>query len=597
MSSSVSAASELLYALQHGSPLPQALAAQLQGAAAASSPPVIYDFVPPLPPRAARPAASPTVVEASPAPLVVDSPPAEEQATTHRCSQCKQDRPLDEFPTRLTTLQPFLVCKSHAWYWTPAKRELHWAPEGISTMETVCREVGEVVSEQRTAGSWIVRGTAEDRNAIVTRVASVQNWVALPVAMRKSRASGPAPPPPHHYQLKTRGINAQAPTWRLVVTFHESQRKHVVAFKKDVGRKPGTWAKSSVAKTEEQAPTETSEQPQEEHESTSDPPRNQAVQQQQQQPHPQPQEGRRTGINPQHPAPRVDPTPPLQQPVQGQTDANAEASSSGHSSSSGSHRRSSSVTTSDHPPPKRTRRVEPSLLCLSPSLSRHSPLYSRSSSHTPRARPSTPLIAPRAAFAQLPSSNTRSTNDSSSDPPTSSSTPFYSSTFAPPPPTHNPPHRASSTRTPIQPLTLDELLASPYTDPPTIPLRQRTMQLNAAAYYAATSAARARSTSEGASSAGGGSANAGREREGQRGRAEPSSDIATMFDDGDVESEEEAMATDGGEEEESEEEDDDGDGGDWLTGLVKGELIGLGQASQEEIDELESGGEESGGEE
>lgn len=180
MSSSVAAASELLYALH---------AAQLQEANA-TTPPVVYDFVPPLPPRAAsRGAPSPQVVVDAPPPAAAsasNSPlPADEQAqaqgTTHRCSQCKQDRVLEEFPTRLTTLQPFLVCKSHLWYWTPAKRELHWAPEGISTMETVCSEVQEVVSGQRASASWIVKGIAEDRNAIVMRIAAVDGWVPLPV--------------------------------------------------------------------------------------------------------------------------------------------------------------------------------------------------------------------------------------------------------------------------------------------------------------------------------------------------------------------------------------------------------------------------------
>lgn len=171
-------ASELLYALQQSSTLPQAFAAQLQETA---SPPVVYDFVPPLPPRAAAPRSTASSSPFFPPPAP-DSPSSDEQQpTTHRCSQCKQDRDLDEFPTRLTTLQPFLVCKSHLWYWTPAKRELHWAPEGISTMETVCSEVQEVVSGRRAAGSWIVRGVAEDRNAIVTRIAAVQGWVPLPV--------------------------------------------------------------------------------------------------------------------------------------------------------------------------------------------------------------------------------------------------------------------------------------------------------------------------------------------------------------------------------------------------------------------------------
>lgn len=97
---------------------------------------------------------------------------------THRCSQCKQEKTLGHFPTRLTTLQPFLVCKSHLWYWTPEKKELHWAPESESSIDVVCDEVQLVLDGDKTSGSWIVSGTAEDRSAFVNRIAAVQGWVA-----------------------------------------------------------------------------------------------------------------------------------------------------------------------------------------------------------------------------------------------------------------------------------------------------------------------------------------------------------------------------------------------------------------------------------
>ena len=120
-------------------------------------------------------------VARSPAQSIAPSPAPEADGPTHRCSQCKQSKPLEMFPSRLTTLQPFLVCKSHSWYWTPQKRELHWAPETESTIDVVCREVEAVVDGSKATGSWIVRGVSEDRVAMVDRITALHSWVATPV--------------------------------------------------------------------------------------------------------------------------------------------------------------------------------------------------------------------------------------------------------------------------------------------------------------------------------------------------------------------------------------------------------------------------------
>ena len=115
------------------------------------------------------------------------------------------------------------------------------------------------------------------------------------------------------------------------------------------------------------------------------------------------------------------------------------------------------------------------------------------------------------------------------------------------------------------------------------------MQLNAAAYNASKGGAaiRGRATSEGAGHGGP-----------RRSASAENVDQATQHggqrrsrkDDG--EESEEADETDLEEDEEGSSEDDGADdGGDWLTGFVKGQLHGIGGASQEEVDELESGGE------
>lgn len=308
----------------------------------------------------------------------------------------------------------------------------------------------------------------------------------------------------------------------------------------------------------------------------------------------------------------------------GQTDVHAKASGSSSSHSSGfatngaAHHVNEILV--DYPAAKRPRRVEP--VAPASHLQRHlsnststmplgfaSPLPPPSTSQSILVHPPTPprttnfdsnLVAPRAAVAYLPSSNSNSGRSNSID-----ATSFYGS-FAPPPAAHlSTPtqHRPSHARSSIQPLTLDQLLASPYTDPPTIPLRQRTMQLNAAAYAMGQ---RGRSVSEGARSgsvappARDKSRSASREveREVESAGAAAANEGVMMGElEDEEEEEEEAVETGDEEEEEEEESEDDGgdDGGDWLTGFVKGQLGGVG-ASQEEVDELESGEEESGAE-
>lgn len=92
------------------------------------------------------------------------------------CSQCKQVSPLNAFPTRIATLLPYLVCKTHQWYWTEDKRTTYWAPDVESTVEEVC----DGLADQPDAG-WIVPGGQEERERLVYKITQTGGWSSTQV--------------------------------------------------------------------------------------------------------------------------------------------------------------------------------------------------------------------------------------------------------------------------------------------------------------------------------------------------------------------------------------------------------------------------------
>lgn len=419
--------------------------------------------------------------------------------------------------------------------------------------------------------------------------------------MRKSRANGPAPPTPFHYQIKSPDKHSTDRQWRLVVTLHEQLGKFVISFKEDVGRKAGSWAKRERREEQERmdaAAAKQKEQERKQREFFS------ALKASQDSLPPLPElpplPTSRSCVDP-HGVPPPHHPPNELQP--GQTDVFAEPSSS-RSTAVTHHNRASSAP--EFPPPKRVRRVEPSQLPPSRPLLPNPPPVAGPSTlgfappppplfappvllhppTPPRGADGRPVIAPRAAFAQLPPSFSHHTSTRRR-----SASPIFDPSRVPA--SHSQGRRSFPQNRTFEGLTLDQLLASPFLDPPTIPLQQRTMQLNAAAYNAARTGggARGRSVSEGVTSAAearASDAEAVDEPAARGGDAQGGDDGAERDGAGETDLED-------GEEESSEEEDDD-DGGDWLTGFVKGQLHGIGQGSQEEVDELESGGEGSEGE-
>lgn len=183
---STSSLDQLRSLLETEGALPQVLPPQLQQPQRVQPQPQVQQQQP----YSSRPAASgsgpivvgsPSVTSPAQQSVAGGTPAPEADVATHRCSQCKQSKPLEAFPTRLATLQPFLVCKSHAWYWTEEKQQLHWAPERESSINVVCEDVRRIAEGQKKAGSWIVMGGAEDRAAIVKRIAAIKQWNAVPM--------------------------------------------------------------------------------------------------------------------------------------------------------------------------------------------------------------------------------------------------------------------------------------------------------------------------------------------------------------------------------------------------------------------------------
>lgn len=219
------------------------------------------------------------------------------------------------------------------------------------------------------------------------------------------------------------------------------------------------------------------------------------------------------------------------------------------------------VSNNDPHTARKRRRVEPSLMqekTRSTSVGDHPSLTARAEMDRSN---DIPVTAPRANYVHFTSSQPRVRAQVG---------------------TQHRSHAVYHQRPQAQPLTLTELLASPFLDPPTIPLHQRTMAMNAREYYASGSARR---SVQAASKAGDPHEplHSGNEEEEPR-------DALLREKHGD------AIVTDGEElysssdsEDSSDAGGDDDDDGDWLTGFVKGQLNGLGgeQGSQEEVDELE----------
>lgn len=92
------------------------------------------------------------------------------------CSQCKAARPESEFPIRITSLERYMVCKSHTWYWTAAVKAKNWAPETVSSLDEMLRDLDELESDSEGQRTWIVAGGQADELDMLDVIAARGNW-------------------------------------------------------------------------------------------------------------------------------------------------------------------------------------------------------------------------------------------------------------------------------------------------------------------------------------------------------------------------------------------------------------------------------------
>ncbi|GAA5868410.1 hypothetical protein JCM1840_006983 [Sporobolomyces johnsonii] len=460
------------------------------------------------PPASSLPSPFPTASTSLPAPVHPAYKPKTEPE--HRCSQCKRTKPASDFPIRLTNLQPYLVCLAHDWYWTEAKRALHWAPEEVWSVDQVCEEARKLKEgADGTENRYMVLGEAEDRAALVQRIAEAGGWKATSIAARASRAKVDPPPPPcYTYSFKPSPGNDR-PAFKLTLYFHQAAGKYTMTLRPDEkGQKaagpwsrPGRVRKDSKTQAKENggavsdsaAPPAKGKGKSRARESSSahsgspsldilvnaasavegdihvdtTPPAsplpsasNGAVR------FPHPPHARK----PPRPDPYVLPAPKVVVlPAPKSTFSRAE-------------RDAQQMPPPPVPPRKKARRVEPSL--VSPSVSSSGSTFPNGSNPNSTASAS----ASSAAFAAA--------NQQASDNPYAHFLSFPSlirAASAGPPPPHSSSYPTPSKQPqppPIQPLTLAELLASPYFDPPIIPLPPRLKSASSARASSSSSLAR-----------------------------------------------------------------------------------------------------------
>ncbi|GAA5855851.1 hypothetical protein JCM8547_000385 [Rhodosporidiobolus lusitaniae] len=164
---------------------------------------------------------------------------------TIRCSQCKTEKPVQAFPKRIVNLRPFQVCLQHLWYWTPAKQAESWAPATTKGVDQVCSEVRDLKKGVEGAtDKWMVDGGTEDRAALVQRVATAGEWKSKPLKNRKSEAkSDSSPHPTFRYSLAPLSADDSFPSCLLVLYQHDTEGKYTLTVRPQTEGRSGPWAR------------------------------------------------------------------------------------------------------------------------------------------------------------------------------------------------------------------------------------------------------------------------------------------------------------------------------------------------------------------
>ncbi|GAA6013032.1 hypothetical protein JCM11491_000945 [Sporobolomyces phaffii] len=180
--------------------------------------------------------------------------PYSNEPTLH-CSQCQKDRPVSDFPVRLINLRPYLVCLSHDWYWTDAKRASHWAPEHTSSLREACDAFATIA---RDGGEYedrfMLDGDESDLKRIVDSLARAGDWKTKKITPRKSRAKTShheSPPTTTFiYGFRERADPKVVNRFTLTMYLHRTERKFTMTFKPEgkKDRSDGAWARPNRCK-------------------------------------------------------------------------------------------------------------------------------------------------------------------------------------------------------------------------------------------------------------------------------------------------------------------------------------------------------------
>lgn len=91
------------------------------------------------------------------------------------CSQCREGRS-SEFPIRIASLEPYVICRAHTWYWTEAVKAKNWAPEVLSVIGDVVGDILDNIAGIGTTTTWVVDGREGDRAALLECIETAGNW-------------------------------------------------------------------------------------------------------------------------------------------------------------------------------------------------------------------------------------------------------------------------------------------------------------------------------------------------------------------------------------------------------------------------------------
>ncbi|KAM0788566.1 hypothetical protein ACM66B_001691 [Microbotryomycetes sp. NB124-2] len=420
--------------------------------------------------------------------------------STQRCSQCKKHKPLHEYPTRLATLQPSLICKAHSWYWTQDKVDAHWAPEHLSSVQDICAQATAFIKGRGSTDKWMMQEpSAEQKLQLVQAVAATAGMVASAITTRRSRAVKSKAPETAPYKL-TAAQARDGSSFRMSLTSHPDLQKLVIVIKEETSGRSGPWSKRKKDQTD--SSKESSATP--EVQSTA-------------------------------PTPAPASTSSVTSATQNElTNLQSMRSATSDRATLSSHQtqpprpaartpaatRFTESTTAEATRPKKKKRIEPVTRPLPSTHGEFGDLQVFTSGTYDPAAAQTIPPSQQHQQAVLPSQSRTSSSFLVARPPSptrrrsapslptlleDSADPNFFANASPNVhqllslPSHGPSSSSSSdkviglngppvfsTRPDVPPMTLADLLASPYTDPPNIPLRQRTMIMNAAAYITAS---------------------------------------------------------------------------------------------------------------